>query len=412
MALLGIFGRTFGVEFEVPTTLDKEDIVRGLRRAGIDVADTRNYTHEVTDGWKIVSDSSIEPAGWEFVSPVLKGPGGINEVLRFCDTIQSMGMDVGKSNTSCGFHVHIGVDDLKGDAVSKLIRFHNHIEQRGLLECLPKSRRDNKYCKPTNEDVLNAAKRGPLTFSKVREITDDRYVALNMFGRCAKYKTVEFRRHSGTVEGPKAAAWILLNLHMVTAAAHLGRSGYGRNLEECFRAIYMYDTGEWSAWAANYLMARRQNLAGDRCRYPDMPALPSFAGEVGLKSFSVVKHGGLSPGASAAVQAMSAGAWADAEGLHSVAGAEASLGRAQAALATGFRPLDRHLTATASAPTAEAEAEASLETGTLTASAGAHVGELSAGPWAVRAGGKFGGGVEGGVPVLHAGPVSTPCSIQ
>lgn len=349
MALVGVFGRTFGVEFELPTELSKEEMVGGLRRAGIDVTDTENYTHDVTDGWKIVSDSSIEPAGWECVSPILKGPGGINEVLRFCEAIQGMGIDMPKGNTSCGFHVHVGADDLDGNAVARLIRFHHHIERHGLLECVPKSRRDNEYCQPTHEGVLRAAKEGPITFDQVRQITDSRYVALNMFGRCAKYGTVEFRRHSGTVEGPKASAWILLNLHMVTAAAHLGRSGYGRKLEECFRAIYMYDTGDWSAWAAHYLTARRQNLAGDRCRYPDMPALPSYEGEVGLGSFSVLRHGGLSFGA-----------------------------------------------------------EASLESLALSA----HMGELSAGPFAVRAGGKFGGGIEGGVPVVHAGLVSTPCSIQ
>ena len=43
---------------------------------------------------------------------------------------------------------------------------------------------------------------------------------------------------------------------------------------------------------------------------------------------------------------------------------------------------------------------------------GAHLGEATAGPFAVRAGLTFGGGIENGVPVLHLGPVSTPCSIM
>lgn len=45
-------------------------------------------------------------------------------------------------------------------------------------------------------------------------------------------------------------------------------------------------------------------------------------------------------------------------------------------------------------------------------SVGIHVGQANAGPFAVRAGVKFGGGFENGVPVAHLGPVSTPCAVM
>ena len=48
----------------------------------------------------------------------------------------------------------------------------------------------------------------------------------------------------------------------------------------------------------------------------------------------------------------------------------------------------------------------------LGAAVGAHAGEASAGPFAARAGVKFGGGIENGCPVVHFGPVSAPCSIM
>lgn len=43
-------------------------------------------------------------------------------------------------------------------------------------------------------------------------------------------------------------------------------------------------------------------------------------------------------------------------------------------------------------------------------SVGAHAGEVGAGPFAARAGAKFGAGIEDGIPTLHAGPVS--CSVM
>ncbi|XP_057316718.1 uncharacterized protein LOC130657724 isoform X2 [Hydractinia symbiolongicarpus] len=43
---------------------------------------------------------------------------------------------------------------------------------------------------------------------------------------------------------------------------------------------------------------------------------------------------------------------------------------------------------------------------------GAHAGEAQAGPFAVRAGVKFGAGIRNGVPEVDLGPVTLPCSIM
>lgn len=59
-----------------------------------------------------------------------------------------------------------------------------------------------------------------------------------------------------------------------------------------------------------------------------------------------------------------------------------------------------------SGPTAGAGARADLKNATLSGSIGAHAAEAQAGHFAVRAGVKFGGGAEGGVPVINAGPES------
>ena len=46
------------------------------------------------------------------------------------------------------------------------------------------------------------------------------------------------------------------------------------------------------------------------------------------------------------------------------------------------------------------------------ASVGASLAEAKAGPFAARAGVKFGGGIRNGIPEVDLGPVTTPCSIM
>ncbi|KAG5277556.1 hypothetical protein AALO_G00118960 [Alosa alosa] len=95
---------------------------------------------------------------------------------------------------------------------------------------------------------------------------------------------------------------------------------------------------------------------------------------------------------------------ATAQANETYAGAEACLGVAAAGL--GGTPLQVH----AKGPGANAEAGASKEyTG---ASAGAHAGEVRAGPFAARAGVKFGAGIRNGDPEVDLGPVTTPCCIM
>lgn len=106
----------------------------------------------------------------------------------------------------------------------------------------------------------------------------------------------------------------------------------------------------------------------------------------------------------AAAELGAANANAEASCLGVKASATATVGRVSA----GFDGTP--LQASASAPSVEAGA--GIHANHIGAAVGAHAGEVSVGPFAARAGAKFGGGIENGVPVVHAGPVSAPCVIQ
>lgn len=239
-------------------------------------------THEVTPGWKIVPDSSISPKGWELVSPVLCGLRGLAEVVKIFRTLNDSNIEIPADNTSCGAHVHIGADDLDGNAVANLICFHDHIEQHGLLMCVPQSRRQNRYCKRTDQRILDKAKAGPITFEEARGITSDtsRCFSLNMFKRCADYGTVEFRRHGSSTDPAKLLAWIVLKLHMVSAASHLRRPNYGSNFAECLDAIGLDQNGLLAYFARCYLLARWQKF--NRIGTPDLPGTKFMEGLLAL----------------------------------------------------------------------------------------------------------------------------------
>lgn len=111
-------------------------------------------------------------------------------------------------------------------------------------------------------------------------------------------------------------------------------------------------------------------------------------------------------GASASAKAIHAGAGAQAECRFGECGAgvyaEATTAKAEAAL-SGVPVLSGIARASASGPTASAGARVDLFNGDATVGVGAHAGEACGGPFCARAGVKFGGGLEGGIPVLHLG---------
>jgi hypothetical protein len=100
-------------------------------------------------------------------------------------------------------------------------------------------------------------------------------------------------------------------------------------------------------------------------------------------------------------------------GVRIRAGAQVTSAAAQIDLTTtGNSFVDNNLRLRGELPAARAGLRAELESGWVAASAGFHFIELSAGPFAARAGVKLGGGLENGIPVVHAGPISTPCSLM
>src|SRR5690606_33782458 len=131
----------WGIELEtrIPTSVGVQvgNYHRGQAvHVGIDATSSLPLNAPSFQGsrWKAERDGSIRcDAGQmscEFVSPILHGDEGVENLLRFVDFTRSIGATV---NDSCGCHITVGIESVIGTddprAVSEFIRKLAHISR-------------------------------------------------------------------------------------------------------------------------------------------------------------------------------------------------------------------------------------------------------------------------------------------
>ena len=199
------FDRTFGVEMEI--IHESESKIRSaIRNAGVE-CEIEGYNHDTRTHWKIVSDASVD-GGFEVVSPVLKGRGGLDELEKVCNALVNAGARIRKC---CGLHVHLGTDDFKTDIRVWKNLYKNYAAlERTIDSFMPPSRRHNQYCRSMRVCDWNAKIESAANLRMLEDAVTggSRYFKLNSQSYW-RHKTVEFRQHSGSVEFEKVRNWIL-----------------------------------------------------------------------------------------------------------------------------------------------------------------------------------------------------------
>lgn len=206
--------RTFGVELEVsrgPRSrgLHPRDLATQMAAAGI-TAHYAGYTHAVTSDWKLVDDGSVTD-GFELVSPILRGEEGFAQLRRLSPVLLGAGL---KINRSCGFHVHIGIENLTGPQIASVIKRYAAHEAK-IDAFMSPSRRlsNNTFCRSMVEFANNPVLDSPSLVSQLRQVRRDgggdfrRYMKVNLCAYGA-YRTIEFRQHQGTIEADKIINWV------------------------------------------------------------------------------------------------------------------------------------------------------------------------------------------------------------
>jgi len=201
---------SFGVEIET----------HGSSSDGID----ESYAYDNYLNISAVYDGSI--SGKEYVTGVLTGDHGFRQVKKICKTLNHFGYTVDKA---CGIHIHISGPILNREFQMYSIML-GILLQDELFEMLPKSRKQNTYCKKINNEYLfdidcnsinditcknNLALLAKYTSSTVKKFDKNynkksghpngrydssRYKWLNLNNCSFKgHDTIEFRLHNSTI---------------------------------------------------------------------------------------------------------------------------------------------------------------------------------------------------------------------
>lgn len=211
--------RRFGVEIEFVGCTPAQACA-AIIAAGV-ACNVESYNHDARPTWKIVRDGSVSvspgmayDACGELVSPPLSGVEGIEEVRTVLRALVSAG---GTVNRSCGLHVHLDGADLSPAMIGTVLRRYAAF-QAGIDAFMPASRRGSRWADRITPDLIASVERCA-DRATLRNLAGrlDRYRAINV-AAFARHGTVEFRQHSGSVNGGKVARWIAFALFFVAAS--------------------------------------------------------------------------------------------------------------------------------------------------------------------------------------------------
>lgn len=197
------FTYTFGVEIEC-VHAERNALVEAGRINGVDIH-SEGYNHRDNSSYfKIVSDASvggdIDPN--EVVSPVLCGnKRGLDTLKKAIKSLDAVGARV---NSTCGLHVHIGVEKFTGEQYVNIFKNYQKLE-RLIDSFMAPSRRGNcRWARSLQGyDFTNCH-----GVDDVKRVLDyDRYRKVNPMSY-DRHHTVEFRQHQGSTNYEKISMWV------------------------------------------------------------------------------------------------------------------------------------------------------------------------------------------------------------
>lgn len=182
----------------------------------------------------LTSDSSVNGAGKELVSNVMKGKLFEDKLKEYLSNV------VVSVDKSCGFHVHINTKDFKPKDIKHLFRTYKDLE-KVFFTLVPESRQENKYClgfdsiyrhckdfteKQTKtaleQTFYSETVKRRLNSQKNHKYNSLRYAWAN-FHSLFSHFNIEIRLHNGTTSYLKILHWIALNVALVEYVKKYGR---------------------------------------------------------------------------------------------------------------------------------------------------------------------------------------------
>lgn len=199
---------TFGVEIEC--NVARSSMLAAARQNRVEVH-YEGYNHTDNDHYyKFVTDASVTGTNpIECVSPILKDNSEGHESLK--TALKALNEAGASVNSSCGLHVHVGVEEYTDKEYVNI--FRNYQKMEVLIDSfMAPSRRGN--CTWAKSILSFYYGREGMTKEDVRYQMGGRYYKVNPESY-RRHKTVEFRQHQGTVNYEKISNWVNFCLKLV-----------------------------------------------------------------------------------------------------------------------------------------------------------------------------------------------------
>ncbi len=195
---------TFGIELEITLPITAP-ITVGAYHVGHQIAG-------LPAGWTAQRDGSIRAGrgriACEVVSPVLRGADGLRQVVQVCNQLNQWGA---RTNSSCGFHVHIGFDRSNTEALQRLVHMVANHEAGIFAATGTKSREHATWCRSVKHNFRGLNFAQPI--NTVGGQAQNRYHVLNVSNLVNGTKpTVEFRAFAGTTNASKIITYVRMCL--------------------------------------------------------------------------------------------------------------------------------------------------------------------------------------------------------
>lgn len=184
------------------------DVIKSRRSFGVELetASCDDY-HGITDHTQFSGKADGTIDGKEFVSEVLNGDEGLEEITKLC---KFAGQHDWTVDAKCGFHAHFDAGDLNDDQ-RKAVAIAYKLTYNAWSSFVSKSRRANDYAGPSEFEVADCA--NATSFTDWAD-SQDRYQWMN-FSAYTKHGTFECRMHSGTLNASKVRNWVVAHVRFI-----------------------------------------------------------------------------------------------------------------------------------------------------------------------------------------------------
>lgn len=192
----------------------KFDRVGSRRCYGVELETERCDNHRELHGkteWGCVYECSTP--GREFVSPILQGDEGFDEVKKMCDIAELHRWTIDRS---CGLHVHVDVRDLSSDEMLQVVYAYRKSYPLW-RKFVSRRRASNSMCGSPQYNANDV--RGVEHIEDFVE-TRDRFEFVN-WRSYLRHGSIEVRLYRGSLQTREICAWVALHTRFVDAVKDL-----------------------------------------------------------------------------------------------------------------------------------------------------------------------------------------------